>query len=260
MAQENFQPIAVTSPVQNPLAFSLRCLVDLQLATIARYLRPALKGLTGSILDVGAGQSPWRGWLPNTVTYQGIDIGHAADFGMQPHINDVIYYGGAKMPLTSSSYDAVLCIEVLEHAQDPHFLLSEIMRVMKQNATLILTVPWSARRHHIPHDYQRFTREGLAFLLSTTGFDEIEIVERGNDIAVIANKLTVLSLRLITPQKRWYCVTTWPLAIICGTAACVFIASAHICIAWGWGSKEDPLGYFVRARKGTVPSLATAIT
>ena len=248
---ESFKPIAVPSPAQKPLAFGFRCLIDLQLATIARYLRPALTDLTGSILDVGAGQSPWRGWLPNTATYQGIDIGHAAEFGMPPQIADVIYYVGAKMPLTDSTFDAVLCIEVLEHTQEPHLFLLEIVRVMKEGATLILTVPWSARRHHIPYDYQRFTREGLALLLDGAGFDEIEIVERGNDVAVIANKLTVLSLRLMTPKKWWHCVGSWPLASLCVMLTCAFVASAHVCIVGGWGSKEDPLGYFVRAKKAT---------
>jgi hypothetical protein len=138
---------------------------------------------------------------------------------------------------------------VLEHVQDPRLLLLEIMRVMRDNATLLLTVPWSARRHHIPHDYRRFTREGLGFLLQETGFESIEIFERGNDIAVIANKLTVLSLRLAVPNQWWHTFATWPLALVCGTLACVFIAAAHACIALGWGSKEDPLGYFVRAKK-----------
>lgn len=249
MAAEGFKPIPVTSPANAPLAFGLRCIVDLQLATIAYYLRPALSGLTGAVLDVGAGQSPWRGWLSRTTTYQGIDIAHAADFGMLPKVKDVTYYVGSKMPLADKTYDAVLCIEVLEHVQDPRLLLLEIMRVMRDNATLLLTVPWSARRHHIPHDYRRFTREGLGFLLQETGFESIEIFERGNDIAVIANKLTVLSLRLAAPNQWWHTFATWPLALVCGTLACVFIAAAHACIALGWGSKEDPLGYFVRAKK-----------
>ena len=179
---------------------------------------------------------------------------------MLPQLEDVIYYAGAKMPLADNTYDTVLCIEVLEHAQDPQLLLTEIMQVMNQDATLILTVPWSARRHHIPHDYQRFTREGLAVLLASTGFETVEIVERGNDIAVIANKLTVLCLRLMLPKKWRHCMVTWPLALFCGILAALFIASAHVCIVCGWGSKEDPLGYFVLARKSILPGLTPAVT
>lgn len=254
MVREGFKPIPVTSPANAPLVFFLRCVVDLQLATIARYLRPALKDLRGTVLDVGAGQSPWRGWLPSSATYQGIDIAYAADFGMQPKAKDVIYYPGEKMPLADNSYDAVLCIEVLEHTQDPRLLLSEIIRVMKGDAILLMTVPWSARRHHIPHDYRRYTREGLALVLAQAGFTSIKITERGNDVAVIANKLTVLTLRLAVPEKWWHSLATWLLALVCGALACVFIGAAHVCIALGWGSKEDPLGYFVSAIKAAKPA------
>ena len=253
MASESFKPIAVSSPASAPVTFCLRCVVDLQLATIARYLRPALKDLNGAVLDVGAGQSPWRSWLPSSTTYQGLDIGNAVDFGMLSKIEDVIYYEGAQMPLADDTYDAVLCIEVLEHANDPELLLLEILRVMKKDAVLLLTVPWSARRHHIPHDYRRFTREGLELLMREAGFDSVAIFERGNDIAVIANKLTVLTLRLATPKYWWLCLWTLPTALVCGVLSCFFIACAHICIAFGWGASEDPLGYFVQAKKAACP-------
>lgn len=249
MAAEHFQPIAVRSPAGHPWAFRLRCLVDLQLATIARCLRPALHRLGGTVLDVGAGQSPWRGWLPAGVQYQGIDVGHAAEFGMQPHAPDVVYYAGKTMPFASGSYHAVLCIEVLEHTPEPLALLQEMHRVMRAGAVLLLTVPWSARRHHIPHDFYRFTREGLNHLLHQAGFEVLEISERGNDVAVIANKLTVLSLRLLLPQQKPLLLVTLPWALVCGLLAGVFIVAAHVCMAFGWGGKEDPLGYFVHAKK-----------
>lgn len=258
MAGEHFQPIAVRSPASHPWAFRLRCLVDLQLATIARCLRPAMQELAGDVLDVGAGQSPWREWLPPGVPYQGIDVGYAADFGMQPSTPDVVYYDGTTMPLESSTFDAVLCIEVLEHAPNPQALLLEMHRVMRLDALLLLTVPWSARRHHIPHDFYRFTREGLAHLLDKCGFVAIEVSERGNDIAAIANKLTVLSIRMLLPKKKLQVLLTWPLGLACGLLAGAFTLAAHICIACGWGAKEDPLGYFVRARKGPLLTAANA--
>jgi SAM-dependent methyltransferase len=248
---ENFQPIPVVSPVEHPVAFRLRCIVDLQLATIVQHLRPAIADLHGQVLDVGAGQSPWRAWLPTDAHYQGIDVGHAVDFGMATDRGDVIYYDGLTMPLADACFDAVLCIEVLEHAEDPLLLLAEIFRVMRGGATLVLTAPWSARRHHIPHDYHRFTRERLQRLLQCAGFFNIDIRERGNDIGAIANKLTILTLRLARPRLLWHIILTWPLAMICGLQAILFIALAHLSMAFNFGSWDDPLGYFVRAQKDT---------
>lgn len=250
---EGFQPIAVTSPANHPLLFRLRCLIDLQLGTIVDNLRPALTQVTGRVLDVGAGQSPWRAWLPAATSYQGIDVGYASEFGMDSDRADIVYYDGKVMPFDDASFDCVLCIEVLEHSEDPQLLAAEIARVVKPEGLLLLTVPWSARLHHLPHDYHRFTRMRLQHLFAESGFGGIEIHERGNDISAIANKLTVLTIRLLRPpaslRRAWHILWRYPLGLLSGVLAVCFIAAAHISLALGMGSHEDPLGYFMRAKR-----------
>lgn len=246
---ETFQPVAVSSPSKSPWSFWLRCIVDLQLMTIVQYLKPALAPLKGAVLDVGAGQSPWKSWLNAGASYHGIDIGNAADFGMQALREDIIYYDGNAMPLSDGQFDAVLCIEVLEHASNPILLLSEIYRVMADHGQLILTVPWSARRHHIPYDYHRFSREQLLKLLQQAGFYDIEIKERGNDIGVVANKLTVMTLRFLRVKQLPWLVLLWPLVFFYGALSVFFIAMAHLSFLFNFGSLDDPLGYFVSAKK-----------
>lgn len=246
---EGFQPIPVTSPSDHPLVFRLRCLVDLQLNTIVQQLRPALATLKGRVIDVGAGESPWRIWLPNGTEYQGIDVGHASDFGMKAKDGDIVYYDGKIMPFPDNSFDSALCIEVLEHAEEPQLLLAEISRVLTVGAKLVLSVPWSARRHHIPHDYYRFTPETLQRLLNAAGFTDVEIHVRGNDVGAIANKLTVLALRLVRCKPSLFALLNWPIGLLCGVLAVSFLVAAHLSLAWGLGSKDDPLGYFVCAHK-----------
>jgi hypothetical protein len=129
-------------------------------------------------------------------------------------------------------------------------LVREIARVLKPQGVLLLTVPWSARLHHLPHDYHRFTRARLEALFSGNGFAQIDIQERGSDIGAIANKLTVLTIRLVRPPLRGLNVLwRWPLALICGVLSGFFIAAALIADRLGMGSKHDPLGYFVRATR-----------
>ncbi|WP_157793136.1 class I SAM-dependent methyltransferase [Bordetella genomosp. 8] len=246
---EAFQPISVKPPSSNPWAFRLRCVVDLQLATIVKHLRPALGSLDGKVLDVGAGQSPWRSWLPERVHYFGLDIANAAEFGMSESVRDVTYYDGGSMPFADGTFDAVLCVEVMEHASDPELLVSEMFRVLKPGGTLLLTVPWSARLHHLPHDYHRFTRNRLRALLSGHGFADIRIAERGSDVGAIANKLTVLSLRLFSPGQGWRLVFTMPFGVITGLLAAAFVCAAHAADRLGWGAAEDPLGYFLQATR-----------
>lgn len=244
---EQFKPISVKNPADHPWLFKLRCVIDLQLATISKYLRPAISKIQGSVLDVGAGQSPWRGWLPQDISYQGIDIKTADEFGMTKGLPDVVYYDGNLMPFGDASFDNVICVEVLEHAPDPQLLLSEISRVLRNNGNIFLTVPWSARRHHIPHDFHRFTRERLASLFSDNGFSQIEIEERGSDVGVIANKLIMLNIRLLRPKASVSSIWALTLGVCCLPVTGIFLASAHVSEYFGFGSREDPLGYFVKA-------------
>lgn len=203
--------------------------------------------IRGNVLDVGAGQSPWRNWLPQGTPYLGIDIKNADEFGMTKGLQDVVYYDGGLMPFDDASFDNVICVEVLEHVPDPQFFLSEISRILRNNGNIFLTVPWSARRHHIPHDFHRFTRERLMILFSDNGFSRIEIAERGNDIGVIANKLILLNLRLLRPKASVSSISALALGLCCLPITGLFLGLAHASEYFGFGSREDPLGYFVKA-------------
>jgi SAM-dependent methyltransferase len=250
MTQEAFQPISVKPPSSNPALFWVRCHIDLQLGSIVKYLRPGMADLRGRILDVGAGESPWKEWLSTDCQYQGIDVDNAAEYGMLPDRPDVMYYDGRVIPFPDASFDGAICIEVMEHVAKPDELIAEIARVLKTDSVLLLSVPWSARRHHLPHDYHRFTRERIGLLLAEHGFPNVEIHERGNDIGSIASKLVVLEIRLLKPRGFVDALWTIPLAVILAVPVVSMIFAAHVSEAIGRGSKEDPLGYFVHAVRG----------
>ncbi|MGZ3762931.1 MAG: class I SAM-dependent methyltransferase [Mucilaginibacter sp.] len=245
---ESFQPIAVKSLKENSWLFFGRCLVDLQLLTIFNFLSQPLSTCRGRVLDVGAGQSPWRDLLTKEAEYVGVDIESATEFAMTPR-QDITYYDGQKLPYDDSSFEHVLCIEVLEHAINPTDFLTEINRVLRSGGTLILTIPWSARLHHLPHDYTRFTRFGLTTLLEAVGFTDVIVEERGNDLAVISNKLLVLMIGLLRPERKLHRIWTWGLAFILAPVAFAFLSIAHISLFLKTGYKNDPLGYGVIAVK-----------
>lgn len=248
MSRENFKPIAIEAPSKNPWLFRIRCWVDLQLASVAKPLHSALQGLRGRVLDIGAGQSPWRDWLGPEATYHGLDVQSAAEYGMQQQA-DITYYDGSVMPFDKACFDAAFCIEVLEHVPNPEFFVGEIARILKPDAKLVLSVPWSARRHHIPYDFHRFTRERLESLFASHGFVEIDIQERGNDIATIASKCVVVAMRLVKPAHVSSYIWTLPLALLWAPIASILLVLAHLSLILPIGAKEDPLGYFVIARR-----------
>lgn len=245
--RDTFKPIPVQSPASNWLLFYIRRVVDLQFNSIIRYLRPAIKEFKGQILDVGAGQSPWRAWMPATTTYVGLDIKYANDFGMSNKRKDIVYYAGGVFPFIDESFDGAICIEVLEHVESPDEMIAEIARCLKPGAILLLSTPWSARRHHIPYDFHRFSCEQLEKLLSTHGFSKIFIRERGSDISAIANKLLILNLRQKPNRHFFLSLLRLPFFLILLPLTSAFILTSHIAEWFHLGGKEDPLGYFIRA-------------
>ncbi len=250
MSSEEFQPISVKPPSANPLAFALRCVIDLQLGTIVKPLRPAMASLpAGEILDVGAGESPWREWLPDRCQYVGLDIKNADDFGMVSKLEDVHFYDGQVMPFADDRFSGAICIEVLEHAADPEALIGEIARVLKPGSPLLLTAPWSTRRHHMPYDFHRFTKERLYQLLEKGGFSNIEVRERGDDVGAIANKMIVLSIRRFKRIRPINVLVLTPLLGLFAMISAIMLAVAHLSKRCGLGSDADPLGYFCRAVK-----------
>lgn len=244
---ETFKPIAVRSPADNHFLFAIRCVLDLQLLTIYRFLYRKVPMWRGRVLDVGAGESPWRD-LMKGVEYVGADVDSAGEFGMRLNLG-IHYYDGVRLPFSDASFDHVLCVEVLEHVPHPERFLADLLRVLRPGGSLLMTVPWSSRLHHLPHDYSRFSSYRLAALLDTTGFSAVRIVERGNDIAVIANKLLVLTIRLLRPRLWFHSLWTWPLAVVASPGTLGFLLAAHVALLFGLGSKEDPLGYGLTAVK-----------
>jgi SAM-dependent methyltransferase len=96
------------------------------------------------------------------------------------------------------SAGSVVCLEVLEHVENPSLAMAEIFRILKPGGVCIVGVPflWAyhgkrkvpERRvfdhslHHIKDnshtgygDYWRFTHEGLGLLFSNSGFNEVDV-------------------------------------------------------------------------------------
>ena len=238
---EHFKPVPV-DPGSGSFAllkFRLRSWADLQLLTCIRFIAAHRGLLTGKLLDVGCGQMPFRHLLQPGAIYTGIDIPAASSFGMQKN-TDIVEFDGTTIPFPDNHFDAILCTEVIEHAMEPEALIAEMHRVLRPGGSLVMTVPFAARVHHIPYDFHRFTRYRLAQMFAA--FGNVSIDERGNDLAVIANKIIVATIRQLSPLRL-------PLLLIGVPASLASLAIAHLALWFGWGSRLDPLGYGLTARK-----------
>jgi SAM-dependent methyltransferase len=235
-------PVRVADNCLGRALFAVRQLGDLQLYTIWRFLGPQFSKLNGSLIDVGCGEMPFRTMLPRHVDYHGIDVAQAIDFKMQGG-KEITTFDGQKIPFADASFDNALCTEVLEHAEHPEILITEMYRVLKRGGMLLATIPFSARVHYAPYDFNRFTRHRLEQMFAD--FADVSIEERGNDIATIANKLIVLCARLLKPSLLLPVSILG--AIVVAPVAILFLAAAHVSILANLGSRDDPLGYAIRA-------------
>lgn len=227
---------------------ALRRFFDLQAGSIWRDLSELLPEASGTLLDVGCGAQPYRGLLSADVQYIAIDTSHAGErFGYE--LPDTLYFSGDRWPVEDGSVDLVLCSEVLEHVLEPCLFLSEAARCLQPGGKLLLTVPFAARWHFLPHDYWRYTPSGLKHLLADANFVEVFVYARGNPLTVACYKWISIMLPLLFPQdsdwfriwgKRLFGLLTLPLAILLAVIA-------NLTAGTDWGN--DCLGYTVSARR-----------
>ena len=181
---------------RNRLENRLRRFLDLQMGTIWRDLRPELATAQGSVLDIGCGAQVYRDLVPDSVAYQGIDT-QDAQARFEYSVPDTQYFAGDDWGVPEASFDTALCTEVLEHIPDPVALLARTWRCLRPGGRLLLTVPFAARWHFIPHDYWRYTPSGLHLLLTAAGFEDIHIAARGTPVTVACYKAMALLLGLL---------------------------------------------------------------
>jgi SAM-dependent methyltransferase len=136
-------------------------------------------------LDIGAQNGPYAAFFPNRVS---LDIRRGR--GVQV-MGDVQALG-----IAGSTFDVVLCTEVLEHVPEPQRAIDEMYRVLKPGGMLLLTTRFLFPIHDAPHDYFRFTKYGLRHLLR--GFEILELREETDSVGAIAVLLQRLGMQART--------------------------------------------------------------
>jgi SAM-dependent methyltransferase len=132
----------------------------------------ACQTLSGDILDLGCGNSPYRKYLPTESSYIPYDIDRA-NKGAQ------IIGSAIHLPFKDHSFDSVLCTQVLEHVDEPWTMMTEISRVLKARGRLVLSAPQAWRIHEKPYDYYRYTRFGLDYLIEKAGMQISTVRSQG---------------------------------------------------------------------------------
>ncbi len=155
-----------------------------------------LDRISGRLLDIGCGDKPYENLIiPHVTEYVGIENPVS-----KQNVRYDIKADALQLPFKDSSFDTVICLQVMEHVTNPSLLLKEIYRVLrKPDCCLILSTPFLWGVHESPRDYFRFTKFGLKLLLDEVGFNVIKIVPQcGYWVA------TSLHLTYYLHQKKYF--------------------------------------------------------
>lgn len=127
-------------------------------------------------LDAGAGEGRYKDYFAHT-RYVALDLA-VGDSEWQ--YSDLDLVGDlTSLPLPDASFEAAICIQTLEHVNEPLVVLQEIGRVLQPGGTLYLSAPQGWHQHQKPHDYFRYTSFGLRHLLKKSGFRVVDIRPMG---------------------------------------------------------------------------------
>jgi len=209
------------------------CEIEDAIASFARQLPEDAR-----VLDAGAGQGQYAHFFAGR-RYCGVDlaVGDAAwDYGRLDTIADL-----TALPFPNATFAAALHIVTIEHLREPACALVELARTLVPGATLLIAAPHEWEVHQAPHDYFRYTRYGLAYLLEKAGFEVREIHASGGYFRLLARRL-LNGLQFFTGGLRW--LAFLPAAILAVPPALILPFLDFLD-----RDRNFTLGYICKARK-----------
>lgn len=149
------------------------------------------------ILDAGAGAQQHRKYCKHLeyisqdfCEYDGKGDSTALQTGEFNYGNVNIVSDITSIPEPDSSFDAIMCIEVLERVPDPIQAIKELSRLLKPNGQFIVTAPFCSVTHFSPYHFSSgFNKYWYKSHLIQCGFNEIEISPNGNFFEYLAQEI-----------------------------------------------------------------------
>jgi len=190
----------------------------------------------GRVIDLGCGESPYK---EDILKFAGEYIGVDWKKSFHDLGNTGVFADLSKtLPFRDCCADTVVSFQVLEHLPEPGFFLSQCYRILRSHGTVLLTVPFMWHVHEEPHDYFRFTRYGLEYLLKKSGFTDIRIEETTGFWQMWALKFNYHTERFAGGVVKYLLLPLWWL----GQTIAPFLDSLD-------GHPQETASYAVIARK-----------
>jgi SAM-dependent methyltransferase len=164
---------------------------------VAAFARALPAGVR--VLDAGAGEGQYARYFARQ-RYCGVDLA-VGDIAWDYSRLDVLANLTA-LPFRTGTFQAALHMVTLEHLPEPGLALAEIARTLAPGGRLLIAAPHEWEVHQAPHDYFRYTRFGLQYLLEKAGLEVIELRAVGGYFRLLARRL-LNGLQFFTGGVRW---------------------------------------------------------
>ena len=174
-----------------------------------------------SVLDIGGRIQPYRPLLEGRLRSY-----FAADPQLEGLVDVVCL--GETLPFRDSSFNLVVCTQVLTYVSDPARVVEEIYRVLRKGGHLILSVPSFFPEHH--DERWRILPGGLRLLLAR--FETLRIEPEGHSIAGLFRAINVsLHYGMRSTWRRLAEHTTVPALNLAGRLLDRLAAGNDMCTA-----------------------------
>lgn len=157
---------------------------------VKEVLRPNTK-----VLDIGAGlridaergnqEDQNRAWIKPLLAQVDYKVMDQVDTYHPDMVGDVM-----AIPLADASWDAIVCLAVLEHVPRPWDAMNEMFRVLKPGGLLLVYVPFLYPYHAMRGyygDYFRYTEDGIRSLCEK--FTDVRLAAVRGPVETLANLL-----------------------------------------------------------------------
>ncbi len=139
------------------------------------------------LLDAGCGEKPYAPLFGGHVTeYVGLDAAQRPGVDLVGPLEAI--------PAADESFDVVLCLQVLEHVDDPAQAVRELHRVTRRGGRVLASTHGAMVYHPNPSDPWRWTHEGLERLFATNGEWRSVTVSPGSGTAASLAMLNAIYL------------------------------------------------------------------
>ncbi len=162
---------------------------------LAKTLARIKSGL--KILDAGAGELTYKKFC-GRLEYVSQDFAQYDGQGNKEGLQTQKWDGNkvdivsdiTKIPVGDCSFDAIMCIEVLEHLPEPAKAICEFSRILRSGGRLIVTAPFASLTHFAPYFFATgYSEYWYEKILSENGFAIEEMDFNGNYFEYLAQEI-----------------------------------------------------------------------